>query len=126
MLIAREKRARVVFHEWKGFGAQKNYALSLAHGEWVFSIDADERVTPELAAEIRRKIADAPRGHFKVPIANLIGGRWVRHGWGAYNGVSATPRLSARGAKHWGDQLVHPHPLAEDDHLGLAVFEHVG
>src|SRR5215470_9507311 len=53
LLIAREKGARVAFHDWKGFGAQKNYALSLAHGDWVLSIDADERVTPQLAAAIR-------------------------------------------------------------------------
>src|SRR5262245_24126699 len=54
--IARGK-ARVQFHEWRGFGAQKNHALSLATGTWVLSIDADERVTPELAAAIREAIA---------------------------------------------------------------------
>ena len=40
--IARAKGARVEFHEWRGFGPQKNYALSLANGTWVFSLDADE------------------------------------------------------------------------------------
>ena len=63
---------------------------------------------PRGARPLRRAIENAPFGYFKVPVANHIGGRWVRHGWGAYNGVSATPRLSARDAKHWGDQLVHP------------------
>jgi glycosyltransferase involved in cell wall biosynthesis len=48
--IAREKGARVEFHEWRGFGPQKSHALALATGTWVLSIDADERVTPELAA----------------------------------------------------------------------------
>ena len=54
LLIAREKGARVATHGWKGFGPQKNYALSLAQGDWVLSIDADERVTPELAQAIKR------------------------------------------------------------------------
>ena len=54
LLIAREKGARVAIHDWKGFGPQKNYALSLAQGDWVLSIDADERVTPELAQAIQR------------------------------------------------------------------------
>ena len=46
MMIAKQKGARVATHGWNGFGPQKNYALSLAQGDWVLSIDADERVTP--------------------------------------------------------------------------------
>src|SRR5262249_54101792 len=53
MMIAKQKGARVATHSWKGFGPQKNYALSLAQGDWVLSIDADERVTSELAQAIR-------------------------------------------------------------------------
>src|ERR1700757_4988678 len=52
--IARSKGANVTGHAWQGFGPQKNFALSLATGEWVLSIDADERVTPELAVEIEK------------------------------------------------------------------------
>src|SRR6516165_10389215 len=48
--IARDKGAQVVVHVWEGFGAQKNFALSLASGDWVLSVDADERVSPDLAA----------------------------------------------------------------------------
>ena len=50
--IARAKGARVTAAAWHGFGAQKNFALSLAGGDWVLSIDADERVTPSLAQAI--------------------------------------------------------------------------
>src|SRR5580700_2915815 len=57
--IARQKGARVEFHEWRGFGPQKNYALSLATGTWVLSLDADERVTNELAGAIKAALADA-------------------------------------------------------------------
>jgi len=59
--IAAARGARVVLTEdWPGFGPQKNRALELAGGEWVLSIDADERVTPELAREIQ-SILDSDR-----------------------------------------------------------------
>src|SRR5271170_5424420 len=54
--IARRKGARVELREWGGFGPQKNYALSLATGVWVLSVDADERVSGELAAAIKDAI----------------------------------------------------------------------
>ena len=67
--IAESKGAQVVQHAFEGFGAQKNFALSLAQGEWVLSLDADERVSAELADEIiagdraaRRAIATRCRG----------------------------------------------------------------
>ena len=57
--IARAAGATVVTHAWAGFGAQKNFALSQARGEWVLSIDADERVSAPLAAEILSTIGSA-------------------------------------------------------------------
>ncbi len=66
LLIAKEKGARVATHGWKGFGPQKNYALSLAQGDWVLSIDADERVTPELAREIRAAIEEGEGGRLRA------------------------------------------------------------
>src|SRR5215510_10419058 len=56
--IAREHGARVEHHAFEGFGAQKNFALSFAGGEWVLSVDADERVSPALAAEITAAIGE--------------------------------------------------------------------
>jgi glycosyltransferase involved in cell wall biosynthesis len=82
LLIAREKGARIATHGWKGFGPQKNYALSLAHGDWVLSIDADERVTPELAAEIRKAINEGSADGFELSRRSSFCGRMMRHsGW---------------------------------------------
>lgn len=81
--IARSKGAKVhTSADWPGFGPQKNRALDLATGDWVLSIDADERVTPELAAEIRRELL-APRADaYRIPRLSNFGGRWIRHsGW---------------------------------------------
>ena len=55
--IARRRGARVIEQPWLGYGAQKNFAVAQASHDWVLCLDADERVTPELAASIRRAIA---------------------------------------------------------------------
>jgi len=80
--VAREKGALVEFHEWRGFGAQKNHALSLATGFWVLSIDADERVTPELAAAIREAVAMGDADAWEFPRLSSFCRRQMRHsGW---------------------------------------------
>jgi glycosyltransferase involved in cell wall biosynthesis len=91
--------------DWPGFGPQKNRALDLATGDWVLSIDADEWLTPELAAEIRAAVA-APGGHaaFSLPRLSSYCGREIRHsGWWPDDVV----RLFRRGAARFSDDLVH-------------------
>jgi glycosyltransferase involved in cell wall biosynthesis len=64
--IAKEKGAHVTTHAWQGFGPQKNFALSLATGDWVLSIDADERVTPELADAIGKAITGGKADGYEI------------------------------------------------------------
>jgi glycosyltransferase involved in cell wall biosynthesis len=64
--IAKSMGAKVTEHAWQGFGPQKNFALSLATGEWVLSIDADERVTPELAIEIEKTIIEGKADGYEI------------------------------------------------------------
>ncbi len=106
--IAEGAGARTLEGAWEIEGARRNSGIDACTGDWIVEVDADERVTPELAAEIRARIADAPYGHFLIPFDNYIGNRLVRHGWGASWGVSATVRLFAKGAKRWGAERVHP------------------
>jgi glycosyltransferase involved in cell wall biosynthesis len=70
------------FADWPGFGAQKQRALDRASGRWVLAIDADERVTPELAASIQRALAAGEVGPVAYEISRLSSfcGRWIRHG----------------------------------------------
>jgi glycosyltransferase involved in cell wall biosynthesis len=81
--LAQAKGASVTIAEdWRGFGPQKNLALSLATGEWVLSIDADERVSAELAAEIRRAITEGLSAAYEMPRLSTFCGRPMRHsGW---------------------------------------------
>ncbi len=102
--IAESKGARVVQHAFEGFGAQKNFALSLAQGEWVLSLDADERVTTELAAEIMAAIGQPASDCYEMPRLSSFCGRAMRHsGWFP----DYVLRLFRRGKTRFSDDLVH-------------------
>ncbi len=79
--IAHAQGARVVAEPWRGYVAQKQYAIDLCTKDWVLLLDADEEVSPALAEEIRAAIADpgAVSG-YRLPRKNLFLGRWMRHG----------------------------------------------
>jgi glycosyltransferase involved in cell wall biosynthesis len=76
--IAREAGAKVIENEWPGFAAQRNVAIDNATCDWILEVDADERITPELASEIQAFLADPPEGMdvTAVPRYDLfLGGR---------------------------------------------------
>ncbi|MBA3912335.1 MAG: glycosyltransferase family 2 protein [Acidobacteriales bacterium] len=79
--IAAAAGAKVILEPWRGYVAQKNYALELCTQEWILSLDADEVVPPELADEIRRIISsNAQHQGYSMPRKNLFLGRWMQHG----------------------------------------------
>lgn len=106
--IARSRGAKLVEGAWPLEGERRNTGIDACSGDWILEVDADERVPPEMAQEIRNVIATAPFAHFLIPFDNYVGQRLVRYGWGGSFGVMMAPRLFARGAKRWGDQRVHP------------------
>jgi glycosyltransferase involved in cell wall biosynthesis len=75
--VARREADVVAVRDFENFASQRNAALALATGDWVLSVDADERVTPELAAEIRRVITlpEACCRGYRVPIRSVILGK---------------------------------------------------
>lgn len=77
--IARQYTDRVIVRDWPGYVAQKNYAASMASHDWILSLDADERVTPALAAEIAAAV-DSPASHrgYRMPRVTFHLGRWIR------------------------------------------------
>lgn len=106
--IAEAAGAVLVEGAWDREGPRRHAGIEACSGDWILEIDADERVPAELAEEIRARLPAAPPGHFLIRFDNYIGDRLVRHGWGAYNGVSAKPCLFKKGFKTWGGQRVHP------------------
>jgi glycosyltransferase involved in cell wall biosynthesis len=103
--IARAKGAIVTqTADWPGFGRQKNRALDLATKDWVLSIDADERVTPELAQEIQRTLQNPRADAYKISRLSNFQGRWIRHsGWWP----DRVLRLFKRGKARFSDAIVH-------------------
>lgn len=102
--------------DWPGFGPQKNRALALSRGEWILSIDADERITPELRVEILNAISRTESSNcFAIARSSWFCGRFIQHsGW--------TPdyvdRLFKAGTAKFSDDLVHEKLL----HVGRAML----
>lgn len=81
-LISRRFTDKVFQRPFDSFPKHRNTALTLASGEWVFFLDADERVTPALAEEIKDTVVRGEKDGYWVPRRNIILGKWMRHtGW---------------------------------------------
>ena len=106
--IALEHNAKLVEGAWPNEGSRRMAGIDACAGPWILELDADERVTPALAAEIKTVLPTAMPGLFGIPFNNYIGAKLIRHGWGAYNGVGAKFCLFHKGNKLWGQDLVHP------------------
>lgn len=104
--IARRYTERVIQVPFAGFGKLRNDVLAQLTGDWVFSLDADERCTPAAAEEIRRTIADPNAADaYLVPRRNFFFGRWIRHsGW--YPDYRQ-PQLFRRGKLRYTEDAVH-------------------
>jgi glycosyltransferase involved in cell wall biosynthesis len=104
--ICRGLGAKVsVTEDWPGFGPQKGRALDAASGDWVFSIDADEWVTPQLAEEIRAVVAGGgTAAAYALPRRSSFCGRYMKHsGWWPDYVV----RLFRRGDARFSDDQAH-------------------
>lgn len=104
--LARKAGAQVVVaSDWQGFGIQKNRALALAEHSWVLSLDADERISAELAAEITEFIrVQPPNVAAEIPRLTQFCGQWIRHcGWYP----DRVCRLWPRGTCQFSEDLVH-------------------
>ena len=101
--IAREYADVVEVTDWPGFGIQKQRALEKASGDWVLSLDADERITPELAREINHHLADPDADAYKLPWAVTIYGKRLDFG----RSGRAPLRLFRREGVSFSDALVH-------------------
>jgi len=116
--IARAHGARVLqTTDWPGFGPQKNRALDALATDWVLSIDADEVVSPELAASMRAAIAAPQAEVYAVDRLSSFCGAWIRHsGWYP----DWIPRLFRRGKARFSEDLVHERLVFEASAQRLA------
>jgi glycosyltransferase involved in cell wall biosynthesis len=110
--LAQRSGARVIAQDWLGFGPQKNFAVAAAAHDWVLCLDADERVTPELAAAIAALFQPGPppAAAYACARRNRFLGRWLAHGEGY---PDWNVRLFDRRRARWTDDPVHEHVVAD-------------
>ena len=102
--IAGNYTDKIYQREFAGFGEQKNFALSKASGDWILSIDADERVTSVLQEEIKRTLANPQACGYYMPRKTYFLGKWMKHcGWWP----DYLLRLFRRDRGRFSDRLVH-------------------
>lgn len=102
--IARQFTSRVIVRAWPGYVGQKNYAASIASNDWILSLDADERVTPRLADEIRAVLVHPALAAYAIPRVTWHLGRWIRStDWYPDHQL----RLYDRRAAQWTGKYVH-------------------
>jgi glycosyltransferase involved in cell wall biosynthesis len=107
--VARQHGARVVVEAWRGFGPQKRFAVSLARNDWVLCVDADEEVSPELAAAVGEALSAPRHVAYRMPRSNRFMGRYLRHGEGF---PDWSLRLFDRRSAQWSDDAVHEKVIA--------------
>ena len=118
--IARGRGVTVLCRPWSGYVDQKNFAAERAAHDWIFSLDADERIPPPLASEIRTVVATEPalRG-YRVPRVTYHLGRWIRT-TDFYPDYQT--RLYDRRSARWRGRYVHE-SVAVDGPIGRLRHE---
>jgi len=100
--IAEKFTDQIHIGDWALEGDRRNAGIEYCNGQWVFEIDADERVSKALAGEIIKTVEITSFDWHEVLVDNYIGGRLVRWGWGASFGKASYPGLFRKGTKLWG------------------------
>ncbi|MBI3545207.1 MAG: glycosyltransferase family 2 protein [Gammaproteobacteria bacterium] len=106
--VAQSHGARVLHQDWLGYGKQKQFAVKRAAHDWVLCLDADERVSPELAHRIQDALRAPAFFAYDMPRCNRFMGRWLRHGEGY---PDPNLRLFHRAHAQWSDDTIHEHVL---------------
>jgi glycosyltransferase involved in cell wall biosynthesis len=136
VLLARAAGAEVVEQSWLGFSAQRDYALRLPllRHNWVYFVDADEWVSPQLASEIAMRLADPQCAGFAHRLRLVFMGTWIRHcGW--YLGSWVVRLVDRRYTKYDGSLVGEracvdgrvrrlANDIVDEDHKGLAAWLH--
>ena len=130
--IAVSLGAKIVEGAWEDEGIRRTAAIDACTCDWVIELDSDERISSALGAEIKERIASGNADYYVIPFHNYVGGKWIEHGWGAYNGVAAKACLFRRGMKRWVPGPVHPEIQLSGQrgklvgHIDHYVYENIG
>jgi len=111
--IAESLGAKVIHIPFNGYGDLRNKAISYCTGDWIFSLDSDERCTEEVRDEILSLMKTTTLDIFRVPRKNYFMGKWIKHsGW--YPNFRQ-PQLFRRGKMSYDLQPVHEGYISHSD-----------
>ena len=111
--IASKLGAKVIHIPFNGYGDLRNQAISKCTGDWIFSLDSDERCTIKVRDEIIALIDNAPLDIYQVPRKNFFMGRWIKHsGW--YPNYRQ-PQLFRNGKMRYTTESVHEGYISQSD-----------
>ena len=113
--IAKSSGATVYINPWPGYGAQKNYGMQKARGDWVLFIDADEEVTPKLAQEIQQAVKSGTCDFYWLKIVTVFLGKPLTHLFGH------NPRLFKKSSGRWQSALVHEQVEHIDEEITITL-----
>jgi glycosyltransferase involved in cell wall biosynthesis len=104
--LCKKLGAKVVFHEWPGYAAQKQFAMEHTSSEWTLNLDADEEISDSLAEEVQYAVknADPDVSAFSMPRLSRYLGKWIKYG-GWY--PDRKVRLVRRGRGMWKGEGLH-------------------
>ena len=112
--IAKELGAKIIQIPFNGYGDLRNQTISHCNGDWIFSLDSDERCTEKVRDEILSLIENAPLDIYHVPRKNYFMGKWIKHsGW--YPNYRGAPQLFKNGKMNYTTGLVHENYLSHSD-----------
>ena len=118
--------ALVIFHEWQGYAAQKQFAMDCTTSEWILNLDADEEISDILAKEIQDATAKTSPdvSAFSMPRLSRYLGRWIRHG-GWY--PDRKVRLVRRSKGTWEGDTLHEQLVVDGEikQLSKPILHHV-
>jgi len=118
--------ARVIFNEWPGYAAQKQFAMEQTTSEWILNLDADEEISVALAAEILSRVGHAKADvcGFSMPRLSRYLGRWIKHG-GWY--PDRKVRLVRRENGRWSGDTLHEKLIVDGkvEQLSKPILHHV-
>lgn len=104
--LVKTTKAKLIITDWPGYGAQKNRAIDATSGDWIFSLDSDERIPEKLANEIQDAIKQNQYDVFEVSRRSLFVSKFMNHcGWRP----DFTKRLFKKSVARFSDHNVHEH-----------------
>jgi glycosyltransferase involved in cell wall biosynthesis len=102
--LAKQQGAKLIVVDWKGYGTSKNKGASLAKNDWIFALDADERITPQLVRSIKNLNFDDHNFVYQFERANYLGNKKIKFGTDGFDKVI---RIYHRRQAQWDLTPVH-------------------